>query len=251
VTLAIRGLLIEEQRTNLLLQSAAFDNASWTKTNATVTANNVNAPDGATTAEMITDSADGAATSHSVNQSINFTSGTAYTLSVFAKQGTLAGSVLLFPSAAFTSNITARFDLSAGTVAATDAGVAATISAVGNGWYRCTATATATATAAGLLQIRTATAASSFYQGAGAGAIYIWGAQLEAGSSARTYIPTTTASATRAVDSAQFTIPSGVVRLTYTFDDNSTQNVAVTAGSYTIPTTLNRQRIRTIAGWTT
>ena len=62
------------------------------------------------------------------------------------------------------------------------------------------------------------------------------------------YIPTTTATVTRAADSAVFTIPSGIGHLTYTFDDASTQLVTVSAGSYTIPTTLNRPNIKSIVG---
>jgi hypothetical protein len=62
------------------------------------------------------------------------------------------------------------------------------------------------------------------------------------------YIPTTTAAVTRQADNAVFTIPSGIASLTYTFDDGSTQTVPVSAGSYTIPVTLARPNIRSIAG---
>lgn len=74
----------------------------------------------------------------------------------------------------------------------------------------------------------------------------IFGAQLETGSKATSYIPTTTGTATRAADSATFTIPAGVTQLTYTFDDNSTQAAAVSPGSYTVPTGLNRPNIKSI-----
>ena len=56
------------------------------------------------------------------------------------------------------------------------------------------------------------------------------------------------AAVTRAADSAVFTIPAGIGHLTYTFDDNSTQLVAVSPGSYTIPTSLNRPNIKSIVG---
>lgn len=76
---------------------------------------------------------------------------------------------------------------------------------------------------------------------------HIWGTQVETGSTPTSYIPTTTSSVARAADAVSFTIPSGVTQLIYTFDNDTTQNVAVTGGaSYTIPTTLNRQYIKFI-----
>lgn len=61
-------------------------------------------------------------------------------------------------------------------------------------------------------------------------------------------IRTTSTAVARTADLIEFTIPSGVGTLTYTFDDNSTQEVSVTPGAYAIPTTLNRRRIKTITG---
>ena len=53
-----KGLLIEEQRTNLLLYSEQFDNAAWGKNaGATVSANISQAPDGVLSADALTVSA--------------------------------------------------------------------------------------------------------------------------------------------------------------------------------------------------
>ena len=206
VTLAPLGLLIEEQRTNMLTFSEQFDNAAWNKSSITVTSNNAVAPDGSNTAETLTDSLDASLTVHAMLQTNGtFVSGTSYTASFYAKQGTLVGCLILFPSTAFTSNITARFRLDTGTVAFTDAGVTAVITPVGNGWYRCSATATATSSATAPLQFRTATSAESFYQGAGNGTIQAWGAQLEAGAFPTSYIPTVASQVTRAADVAVMT----------------------------------------------
>jgi hypothetical protein len=200
------GLLVEEQRTNLLLRSEEFGNASWSKVSTTITANSIAAPDGLITADTITDSNDVAAAAHSATSpSQSFTSGVAYTVSVFAKAGTLGETAFIFPSSAFTATLSARFSLTAGTVTAVDAGVTGSIVSLPNGWYRCTATATATTTASGTIQFRTATTTGSFYQGNGTGTIYLWGAQLEAGAFPTSYIPTTTATVTRSADVASIT----------------------------------------------
>ena len=178
--------------TNLLLRSEEFNDATWSKVNTTVTANSIAAPNGTVTADTITDSNDGAATVHSTstaNQSL--TSGLTYTISAYAKAGTQPGIAFIFPSSTFTSNLNARFNISTGTIASLDSGLTGSITAVGDGWYRCTATATATATASGSFQIRIATASTSFYQGNGTGTISLWGAQLEQASTAGDYIPTT------------------------------------------------------------
>lgn len=92
-------------------------------------------------------------------------------------------------------------------------GYTGTITALANGWYRCTATRTYTATNTGcrirVLNADTASREPTF-TGDGTSGIYLWGAQLEATAYASSYIPTTTASATRAADSLTVTGVSGL-----------------------------------------
>lgn len=59
-------------------------------------------------------------------------------------------------------------------------------------------------------------------------------------------IRTTGTAATRNADAVSFTVPNGASKITYTFDDNSTQQVTVTPGQYTIPTNLNRPYIKSL-----
>ena len=204
VTRAARGILIEEQRTNLCTRSEEFDNAAWTKVTANVAANATTSPDGTVDADSLT--ATGGNAQHYVNQSFSYTSGTAYTLSVFAKKNTLNGVQLTFGSGAFSTLPYANFDLNSGTSFTSNC--TATLTDFGNGWYRCTMTATATSTTSstGVIGLARDTAESRLptFDSDGNG-IFIYGAQLEAGAFATSYIPTIASTVTRNADVALIT----------------------------------------------
>ena len=206
-TLEAKGLLIEEQRTNSVLYSEQFDNAVWTKTRSSITSNTVVAPDGTLTGDaLITDTT--VTDTHRIELlSVAFTSGTTYTLTLFAKAQSSLNLQLVFLTAAFGISLRAAFNLQTGQTLVSSSSITAKTTNVGNGWFRCEATATATATATSgfhisLINTFAATAAATSFTGDGTSGIYIWGAQLEAGAFATSYIPTTTAATTRSADIA-------------------------------------------------
>jgi hypothetical protein len=207
VTLAPRGLLIEEQRTNLALYSEQFDNAAWLKNNATVTANSAVSPDGASTADLIVSAASTAITGAN-SSTVTFTAG-AHTQSVYVKAATNIRYIqLLWTSGAVSSNY-ANFDLQTGTVTAGTYASASMIDA-GNGWYRIVMTSTVGAATGGMWPIAVPAAASAratSYVGNGTDSFRIWGAQLEAGSFPTSYIPTVASTVTRAGDQAAIAAP--------------------------------------------
>jgi len=157
VTLAAKGLLIEEQRTNLLTYSEDFrDTASagatrpWTWSNATIAANTTAAPDGNTTADTLVE--DTTNSSHPIYQSVSGLTTTAYTASCYIKANVRTQARMVLTSTAFPAIPSCNFDLVALTAVGANGGTG-TISSVGNGWYRCTLTATAGAAGVGELYI--------------------------------------------------------------------------------------------------
>jgi hypothetical protein len=174
------GLLVEEQRTNLLLRSEEFDNAYWLKSNATITSNTVIAPDGTLTGDKLVENTANA-THFIYSGSQAFVSGTSYTLSVYAKKGERQYLVLQLPSAAFPSSSNATFDLDSATFNLGAGSPTASITDVGNGVYRCSITKTATSSASSngafIYVTNSASATINAYTGDGYSGIYIWGAQ--------------------------------------------------------------------------
>jgi hypothetical protein len=210
-TRAALGLLIEQSSTNLLTYSQDFTNAIWTKPNLNgtlTTASNI-APDGTQTVILWQEN-NTATVQKSFYQSVSVTSGTSYTFSMYAKQYSSGSKrwLSLYPQSSATA--AAVFDLLLGTVTFTSGAnyVSSSITLLGNGMYRCTITFTAASTGSAFCNAyisNSGTAAAPAYTGDGFSGIYIWGAQTEALAFATSYIPTTTAQVTRAVDDAYMT----------------------------------------------
>jgi hypothetical protein len=213
VTLAPKGLLIEEQRTNLLTYSEQFDNAAWAKGvgyNSTISANTAVAPDGTTTADsVVADNAGGTGTVI-LARSVSITSGTSYTLAFFAKANTLSWIRLFALGYTSPANGGAYFNLSgAGAVGTVDSGYTASITAFANGWYRCTLSFTAGSTVTGELRLLLANANNDTAVARnGTSSVYAWGAQLEAGAFATSYIPTVASQVTRTADVCSIVAPN-------------------------------------------
>lgn len=219
VTLTCRGLLIEESRTNLLTYSDDFSNPAWTSVGGVVSVNQVNAPNNSTDADLITE--DASTGRHFVGRTSTVSVTGAVSVSCFVKKKDRRYIQLCVPTAA-SDSFSAIFDLDS--VSVTDNRTSnstyvqtytgATIIATGNGWYRLTLSGTTTASAAffNIGQSNTGSftgATISFnmisYTGDNASGTYVWGAQIEAGAFATSYIPTTTATLTRNADVAVMT----------------------------------------------
>lgn len=204
VTLKPLGLRIWEQRQNLWIQSQTLSNAAYSKTFALVTDAATTAPDGTLTAGKLY--SDTSNNYHALFRNVTFTS-SPYTMSLYVKPAGVT-SFSVGTGNTTTWNAVATYDLVNGTVAIT-AGTAS-ITSVGNGWWRLTLTATASVASA---NINLVLGAAGPYVGDGSSGVYVWGVQLEAASVAGPYIPTSSAAVTAAADVVALTgTPLGVLQ---------------------------------------
>lgn len=196
-----KGVLIEGARTNLCLQSQTFDNAAWTKDNGATVADQTVAPDGTTTADTFVPTA-ASAQHRFIASNVTVTSAATYAMSYYVKPN---GYTKVGIREGVGSGAYAAFSLS-GAGSVLDAGTGTgSVEALANGWYRITLVSAASGTTfRGDLWVLDPSYTSGVITGNwtanGTSGIYPWGAQLELGGFPSSYIPTTTASATRAAD---------------------------------------------------
>jgi hypothetical protein len=184
------SLLLEKQSTNYALSSEDFSNTTyWTVSgNMTVTANQATSPDGTQNADLMYDSG---ARLKFVNSPVS----SYYTFSCYFKRVDVQN-VKITASDGVTGDVAATFDLINLTSSSSTSGdwsnKSTQITSVGNGWYRCSVTALRGSGGSQIgYRVECSESAKSFYA---------WGYQAEVGAYPTSYIPTTSASATRVAD---------------------------------------------------
>ena len=200
------ALLVEPSGQNLCLQSEAIGITSWLNTAVTASPN-VSAtldPAGGNTAEKIIATA--VSGNHFTNRAASPQVGQ-HTFSVFAK-------VAEYSFIRLQDFNTGKYNVWYDLVSGTANGTGASIQNYGNGWYRCIVTydGSGANAANGLVGVPVSGGGVS-YTGDGTSGVYVWGAQLETGSIATTYIPTTSGTGSRAADviSASGALVSGLI----------------------------------------
>jgi len=174
---------------NLLPFSEDFVNSFWSPYNLTVAPGAGIAPDGTSTATLVT------STQIFANSNIAFSySSTSnslpYTFSIYAKAGTLYSfrHRVAFTGGTVGLGISIDVNLQTGTIQSAESGYSnASITPVGNGWYRISITASNNGT--GNTNYIGQCYLGSL-QGTSTGSIYIWGAQYEQSNSVGNYTPT-------------------------------------------------------------
>jgi hypothetical protein len=191
---------VESQSSNLFTRSSGFDyTAAWTKTNVTATAEAIS-PDGTLNAFAIRENTT-SGTFKRIHQAATVAAGSV-AVSVYAKLlGNERRLVIREDSATGDSAV---FDLSSGTVAATNVGGAGTIESVGNGWYRCTLITSPSGSPGYQFGFWLATATGTTtesYTGDGYSGLLLFGAMCENASASSSYLESLGSTTTRAADS--------------------------------------------------
>jgi hypothetical protein len=172
--------LVEVCPWNLLQQSENFS-ALYSAINSTISNNTTTAPNGTTTADSLIENT--ATDNHFAFGDSTQQSGVEYTYSVYAKS--IGGrNIRISGSSGYSGAVVV--DLSNGSVLS-GSGV---VENVGNGWYRISITATTTTTTIRVI-IYAVNGTSLSYTGNGTSGVYLWGGQLNIGSTAKPYFPTT------------------------------------------------------------
>ena len=205
VTLAAKGLLFEEGRTNLLPFSEEAA-SSYAVLSAAWSSNTQTSPRNTTVADTLTAAA--GLNRHIGYQSFTGTAAT-YAYSVFLKQGTARYVQLQLADDGAAKKYGAILDTQTGSVTTTNStgspsGTSNAVENYGNGWYRFTVTMTLTAGAACYAIIGISNSGTPSYDSngnpsftaAGTETIHVWGTQLEVGAFSTSYIPNTSSGTT-------------------------------------------------------
>ena len=233
------SLLIEPLRTNRQVRSEELDNASWSKTNTTVTANQTTAPTGELTADKLSRTSTAAnyvagILSKSASSQLDAVS------SFFVKQG--QGDFIAFRAqGSYPNRADAIFQFSTKTLTTSVAGsnfsvTSSQVQDYGNGWFRLSIVynTDAAANIQSILSPRATSGQIDATDTSTTAFAYVWGVQFEEGSTLSSYIETGSAATTRLADVCSITTPAGVAKITETFADNTTNVITSIPTTYTV-----------------
>lgn len=171
--------LVQNMPYNLLQYSETFDNGYWNKYQSSISSNVIANPiNGQTTADQLTYTTTGTAVLYTTSTALQ---NQVYALSCYGKKG--SANILQIGFTLSGGDKIANYNLNTGVITTTSSGVTASIESIGNGWYRCTMSLTPDLNNPNVF-INSTSATTGDY-------LYIYGAQVNIGSTAQPYLATT------------------------------------------------------------
>jgi len=208
------SVLTEAERVNRLRNSEDLSNTSYSKVGITVTTDQIISPSGELNADKITRTStsanyvsSGATKSSATQMDVNF--------SLFVKQGE-GDYFAMRMQGAYPQRGEAIYQFSTNTITTSIPGTNPTntfsfikkkVENYGNGWYRLSVTfnTDANTTVSGLFSPRSTSGTIDANDTSSTAFAYVWGCQIEEGTGATSYIPTTSQIATRNLDNLECT----------------------------------------------
>jgi hypothetical protein len=223
--------LIEVVPRNLFQYSEAISTSPWALVRATVSTNSINSPTGTLTADTLVSNITGSDGSWT-RQIVSAINGN-FNMSIYAKQGTSP-----FLQVRLDGLGAVIFNLSNGTVKLSSSGIIGSITSIGSdGWYRCSISGAATGQTTALFIVGNSSMNLTTWFATNGDSVYLWGAQLEQGSTATEYFPTTTRLNIPRIDYTNGSCPSLLVEPQRT--NVTTESETITASTGTTVTLNN------------
>lgn len=214
------SILVEQQRTNLLLRSEEFNVSPWTNSGVSITANNTTSPNNTLTSDRITN----AVNTDFISQIVNGTLGITYTFTIYIKNDNSTQSRLVVRNSIDALSGLINWSGSVLTSVSSVSGGTLNFIELSNGWYRLIGVFTSVES---IIRPRIFPDVT-----AGSRSVFIWGAQLEARANATSYIPTIASAMTRNADVITVTPPVGTTQITETFENNTTNVITSIPPTY-------------------
>lgn len=170
-------LLSMSSRYNLLTYTEQFDNAAWISRETSVVLNSAIAPNGQSAADKVSELAN--SNEHWIYQGIGaYSAGVTHVHSCYVKTGGRTWAILRVDDV---SVYYAWFNIATGVLGTVQAGLTnATITSVGDGWYRISVSRTYATNSAKYLQVGSAISdGTAAYMGDATKSLFVWGAQVE------------------------------------------------------------------------
>jgi hypothetical protein len=228
------ALLLEPQTTNLTLYSEDFSKASWAKEQgATISLNTELSPTGSLNASYL-NAPDGVNIYPRITYTFSSTASQTYTLSIFVKKYNI-NYIRMISTGATASTLEAWYNVANGTLGTSGAPSKAKIEDYGNEWYRLSLIVNATLTASATFRIQLSKGDGNVINNFNLSEKnIIWGAQVELGSIATSYIPTLASTVTRVADVITIPIPIGTTSIIETINEVDQTPITTFGATHTV-----------------